>query len=370
VTPALEVVGLVKRFPGHGRAARDGLALAGVDLSVAPGEVRGLVGPNGAGKSTLLRLAFGLLRPDAGSVRLLGRSIAEDGQAALTGVAGFADTPRFHGHRSAQATLTALAALDGRTGAAGRTRVDEALASVDLTDRARERVAGFSTGLRQRLGIAAALLRRPRLLLLDEPTSGLDPVRTTELHALVGRLAADGVAVVISSHDLVEVDLLCHSLTVLRGGQVAFDGTAAALHDRAPDPVHRLRTGDDVGALAVPAPTGVTVTPAAAGGLLVRAGEDGLAAYLLGLAGPGSPPGTSPSRRARSWRSSPSWWAASPGSRPRRERRARRGPGRGRVAEPAEQGARCAAALPAGPGGLRRGDRRLAEPARRHALRP
>jgi len=290
VTPALEVVGLTKRFPGRGRAAGRGLALAGVDLSVSPGEVRGLVGPNGAGKSTLLRLAFGLLRPDAGSVRLLGRSLAEDGQAALTGVAGFVDAPRFHGHRPARDTLTALAALDGLTGAAARTWVDEALTSVGLTDRAHERVAGFSTGLRQRLGIAAALLRRPRLLLLDEPTSGLDPVRTAELHALLGRLAADGVAVVISSHDLVEVDLLCHSLTVLRGGRVAFDGTAAALHDRAPDPVYRLRTGDDVGALAVPAPTGVTVSPAVGGGLLVCAGEDGLAAYLLRLARAGIAP--------------------------------------------------------------------------------
>ena len=146
--PPLEVRGLVKRYG-------DLTAVAGVDLTVEPGDVFGCLGPNGAGKTTLLRMTLGLIRPSAGHVRLFGRD-PQLGVAALEGVSGFVEAPRFYPYLSGRANLELLAALDG-DGAAGR--IDEVLEIVDLRDRARDRVGGYSHGMGQRLGIAAALLQ-------------------------------------------------------------------------------------------------------------------------------------------------------------------------------------------------------------------
>jgi len=195
--PAIKASGLRKSYGTS-------VALDGVELTVEPGEVRGLLGPNGAGKTTLLRILFGLVRPDEGIVDSTGR------------LAGFVEDPTFYPNLSAQANLEILAMLDRESTPA---RIPDLLRSVGLTSRGRHRVGGFSTGMRQRLGIAAALLRNPQVLLLDEPTSGLDPAGIRDVAALLRELAADGVAVVVSSHQIGEVESVCDTFTVRSNGR-------------------------------------------------------------------------------------------------------------------------------------------------------
>lgn len=238
--PAAHIRGLTKRYG-------DQVALDGVDLDLAPGELRGLLGLNGAGKTTLLRTLFGLVEADAGSFELLGRRTSSGRRPPLSGVAGFVEDPRFYSYLSGRANLELLAELDdGRP--AG---IEEALSQVGLVQRAADRVGSYSTGMRQRLGIAAALLRTPRLLLLDEPTSGLDPAGTRDVSRLLGELSAQGVAVILSSHRMGELETLCDSYTILRAGRVVWDGPATQLDDDAPGAVYLLATSDDNEALAL-----------------------------------------------------------------------------------------------------------------------
>jgi ABC-2 type transport system ATP-binding protein len=271
--PPVEVAGLVKRYGGT-------VAVAGVDLLVWGG-VHGLLGPNGAGKTTLLRILFGLVRPDAGTARLFGRPPGA-GPAALAGVAGFVESPRFYPYLSARRNLELLAGYDDLR---DRGRVGDALAETGLVARAGDRVGGFSLGLRQRLGVAAALLRRPRLLLLDEPANGLDPAGARDMRALVRDLAADGRTVLLSSHDMGEVELLCQDVTILRSGRVVHSGTLDQLRAQAPDPAHRMRTSDDPAALALAARSpGVVGRRHPDGGLAVQAAGAELDGYVLALA--------------------------------------------------------------------------------------
>jgi ABC-2 type transport system ATP-binding protein len=166
------------------------LAVASVDVTVEPGDVYGYLGPNGAGKTTSLRMMLGLIRPTGGSVRLFGRDALLTGARALDGVAGFVEAPRFYPYLTGRKNLELLAAFDGDD---ARSRIGQVLDAVDLADRAGDRVNGYSHGMKQRLGIAAALLRAPRLLILDEPTTGLDPAGMRDMRALIKRLAASGV---------------------------------------------------------------------------------------------------------------------------------------------------------------------------------
>ena len=219
--PAVDARGLVKRFETT-------VALDGVDLLVGEGEVHGLLGPNGAGKTTLLRLLFGLIVPDAGTIELFGRRLAGPGQLPLDGVAGFVEDPTFYPYLSGRANLELLAELDGRSAA---DRVEPVLEQVGLAERGGDRVSGYSTGMRQRLGIASALLRSPQLLLLDEPTSGLDPAGAREIRALVRELCSEGVGVLVSSHQIGEIEDVCDGFTVLRRGKMVWHGTAAQLRD-------------------------------------------------------------------------------------------------------------------------------------------
>ena len=274
---ALEATGITKRY-----GARE--ALRGVDVTARAGEVHGLLGPNGAGKTTLLRVLLGLVRPDAGTVRMLGRDARDGRSPTPPGVAGFVETPQFYPYLSARRNLALLARLDGVGPAApGHKGVDGVLEEVGLSPHAGAKVGGFSAGMRQRLGLAAALLRAPKLLLLDEPTSTLDPEGAREFRERVRRLASQGVAVLLSSHDMTEVDDLCGSLTIVREGRVVFDGSLDDLRKRAPDAEHRLRTSDDPAALTLATDMpGLEVT-ACEGGLDVRAGEAALDRYVIAL---------------------------------------------------------------------------------------
>jgi ABC-2 type transport system ATP-binding protein len=237
--PPLEVRGLVKRYG-------DLTAVAGVDVTVRAGDVYGYLGPNGAGKTTSLRMMLGLIRPTAGTVRVFGRDPLQS-ISALEGVAGFVEAPTFYPYLTGRRNLELLAAFDG--GAAG-SRIDEALDTVELSGRAGDRVGGYSHGMRQRLGIAAALLRNPRLLLLDEPTTGLDPAGMRDMRLLVKQLAAQGITIVLSSHLLAEVEEVCNRVAIVQRGKIVYEGQIAELK-RAAGMTYRLSTTDDVRALAV-----------------------------------------------------------------------------------------------------------------------
>jgi ABC-2 type transport system ATP-binding protein len=220
------------------------------------------------------------VRPDAGSVRIFGRTRGEHGARVLDGVAGFVESPRFYPYLSGRRNLALLADLDGGS-AAGR--IDESLELAGLTGHAAARVGGYSVGMRQRLGIAAALLRDPRLLILDEPGSGLDPAGMRDMRALISRLSDDGVTVLLSSHDMDEVEDLCDDVTIMRSGEVVFDGSMERLRAQAPDPAFRLSTNDDEGALALARDqSGITVA-SEGDGLLVHAQREQLDAYVIAL---------------------------------------------------------------------------------------
>jgi ABC-2 type transport system ATP-binding protein len=270
---AIEVSGLTKRFG-------DVVALDGLDLSVGTGEVHGLLGPNGAGKSTLLRILFGLVRPDQGTVTIFGRQHQRDGSVeTLADVAGFVDRPHFYPYLTARRTLELLAEADGDPDPP----IDEALDATGLTGAARRKVGGWSTGMVQRLGIACALVRRPRLLLLDEPTEGLDPKGARELLDLVQSLTTAGLTVLMSSHDMAEVDAICDHATIVRRGTVACRGSLDELREAAPPGRRRLVTSDDDGAVLVAEQHAIQVERLARGGLTLGAGPAELHDYICDL---------------------------------------------------------------------------------------
>jgi ABC-2 type transport system ATP-binding protein len=218
VAAALAVSGLVKRYGNVG-------ALAGVDLTVERGELVGLLGPNGAGKSTLVKIACGLVRPSAGRAEVCGaRAGTRDARAALGYLAEFF---RFPGWTSADELLELhqrLVASDGGVRERG-----ELLDLVGLTEARTRRVEEMSKGMQQRLGIAQALVGKPQLLLLDEPTSALDPVGRRTVRALLEELQRRGVSVLLNSHLLSEVELVCDRVAILLGGKVVAAGTPGEL---------------------------------------------------------------------------------------------------------------------------------------------
>ncbi|WP_112238402.1 ABC transporter ATP-binding protein [Kribbella monticola] len=216
------------------------VALDGIDLDVAAGQVHGLVGPNGAGKTTLLGLLLGLAVADSGRLEILGTPVGR-ALAAPDGVAGFVDGPGLYPSLTARQNLAALAALRGKEQTAG---IDEVLHEVGLTDLADDRVRGFSLGMRQRLGLAAALLTKPRLLVLDEPSNGLDPAGKKHVHGVLAKLAAEGTAVVLSSHRMDDVEALCSDVTILSTGRVAFSGPLTKLATETHELDYRLVTSD------------------------------------------------------------------------------------------------------------------------------
>jgi ABC-2 type transport system ATP-binding protein len=238
--PPVKARGLVKRY-------KEVLAVDHIDLNVHAGDVYGFLGPNGAGKTTTLRMALGLIVPTEGSVQLFGRDPMREGARALQGVAGFVEAPRFYPYLSARKNLELLAALDGD---GARERIGEVLEVVELSPRAEHRVGGYSHGMRQRLGIAAALLRRPRLLILDEPATGLDPAGMRDMRELIRRLAGEGITVLLSSHQLPEVQELCDRVAIVDRGRVVYEGALSDLR-RQGGADYRLRTTDDARAAEI-----------------------------------------------------------------------------------------------------------------------
>ncbi len=209
--------GLTKRY-GQLFAVRD------LDLTVRAGEVYGFLGPNGAGKTTTLRMLLGLVRPTAGRVMLHGRA-----PGSLDGVGALIEGPAFYPYLSGRDNLRVLArhaAVPGR-------RVDLVLDLVDLSARAGDRYATYSLGMKQRLGVAAALLKDPRLLILDEPTNGLDPAGMADMRAMIRRLGAAGSTVLVSSHLLGEVEQICDRVGVISRGRLVGEGTVADLRGAA-----------------------------------------------------------------------------------------------------------------------------------------
>ncbi|MEV0400111.1 ABC transporter ATP-binding protein [Actinoallomurus sp. NPDC050550] len=252
-SPAVRGRGIRKSFG-------DVVALDGVDLDVADGQVHGLVGPNGAGKTTLLGLLLGLAVADGGRLEILGTPVGRT-LAVPDGVAGFVDGPGLYPSLTARQNLSALASLRGYD--AGRAvRVDDALEQVGLTDVADDRIRGFSLGMRQRLGLAAALLTTPRLLVLDEPANGLDPAGKYHVHRVITKLAADGTAVVLSSHRMDDLAALCSEVTVLATGRVVFSGPVSKLAAESGELDYRLLTSDSAAAHQVALDTsGLRVVP-------------------------------------------------------------------------------------------------------------
>ncbi|WP_265523418.1 ABC transporter ATP-binding protein [Oerskovia flava] len=209
---AVEASTLTRRFG-------DVVAVDRVSLQIPLGGVVGLVGPNGSGKSTLIRMLLGLIRPTSGSLRVLGEPVGGKGDY-LSRVGALVENPAFVAGLSARTNLMSLAQVRGLPAS----RVDEVLETVGLTGRDREPVKRFSLGMKQRLGIAAALLPDPELLILDEPTNGLDPSGIVEIRGLLGRLAREGRTVVVSSHLLAEIETVCDHLVIIRFGELLFAG--------------------------------------------------------------------------------------------------------------------------------------------------
>jgi ABC-2 type transport system ATP-binding protein len=241
--PAVRARGVTKSFGAV-------IALDGVDLDVAPGQVHGVIGPNGAGKTTLLGLVLGLAVADRGTLEILGHPV----RRTLTlpdGVAGFVGGPGLYPSLTARQNLAALSSLRGRRSSG----VGAALEQVGLTDVADDRVGGFSLGMRQRLGLAAALLTGPRLLVLDEPANGLDPAGMRHVHRVLLGLAAEGTSILLTSHQMNDLAALCGEVTLLAAGRVVFSGPVGKLAAESGELDYRLRTSDPGAARRVAAAT-------------------------------------------------------------------------------------------------------------------
>ncbi|SEL18692.1 ABC transporter ATP-binding protein [Streptacidiphilus jiangxiensis] len=229
------------RARGLTKCFGDVVALDGVDLDLAPGQIHGVAGPNGAGKTTLLGLLLGLTVADKGELTVLGRRVGR-ARPAPRGVAGFVDGPGLYPSLTARKNLAALAALRGQDVSGGR--IGAALAEVGLTEVADDRVRGFSLGMRQRLGLAAALLIQPRLLVLDEPSNGLDPAGKQQVHAVLRGLADTGTTIVLSSHRMDDLEALCSEVVILATGRVRFAGPLGKLATDQRELEYRLLTSD------------------------------------------------------------------------------------------------------------------------------
>jgi ABC-2 type transport system ATP-binding protein len=256
---AVETRGLTKRFGAN-------VAVDGVELRVPRGSAFGYLGPNGAGKTTLMRTLLGLTRADGGTMSLLGTPVPAQRSGALARVGAIVDEPRFHPHLSGRDNLRLLAAARG--GDASR-RIDPSLERVGMTHRAGDKVASYSMGMRQRLGVAACLLADPELLILDEPMNGLDPAGMHEMREMIASLAGEGRTVVLSSHLLDEVERTCDAVAIVDHGRVIRQGPidelvsgagAVAVQVDCAEPARAAQLIDQAGIAAGTALTGTGLT--------------------------------------------------------------------------------------------------------------
>jgi ABC-2 type transport system ATP-binding protein len=251
----IETDGLRKEF----RRVRGGTHVAVDDLALAVprGGVHGFLGPNGSGKTTTIRMLLGLSRPTAGTMRLLGEEVPRRLPAVMDRVGAIVEEPKFLPTFTGRRNLTLL----GRSIGVPRSRVDEVLSEVGLEGRDGDRYRTYSLGMRQRLAIAAALLKSPDVLILDEPTNGLDPAGIRDIRRLVRDLGASGVTVLLSSHILAEVQQVCDSATIIGNGRVLSSGSVEELVGREAAPGVRVRVGDPERARHLLEDAGLTVTP-------------------------------------------------------------------------------------------------------------
>jgi ABC-2 type transport system ATP-binding protein len=272
------------RARGITKSFGDVIALDGVDLDITAGTVHGLVGPNGAGKTTLLGMLLGLASPDSGELEILGSPVGRR-LSVPDGVAGFVDGPGLYPALTARKNLRAVARLRGYPPG----DVDDALARVGLAEVGDDTVRGFSLGMRQRLGLAAALLGHPRLLVLDEPSNGLDPAGKRQVHRTITALAETGTAVVLSSHRMDDLASLCSEVTLLATGRVVFSGPLGKLAAESGDLDYRLVTSDAAGARGLAAAAdGITALDApqssdAASAVVVRGSVPAMDALVARL---------------------------------------------------------------------------------------
>jgi ABC-type multidrug transport system ATPase subunit len=223
MTFAIQTTALTRRFAG-------GHGITDVALAVPTGSIYGFLGPNGAGKTTTIRLLLDLIVPDRGEILLMGQPLRRDRRAALAGVGALVESPSLYAHLSGWENLE----IARRLLALPVERIIEVLARVDLADAAHRRVRDYSLGMRQRLGIALALLARPKLLVLDEPGNGLDPAGLQDLRRMLREFARrDGITVLVSSHQLAEIEQVATHVGVLTAGRLRFQGTLAQLRERA-----------------------------------------------------------------------------------------------------------------------------------------
>ncbi len=216
---AIETVGLVKAFG-------DQKAVSGVSLSVPTGSVFGFLGPNGSGKTTTIRLLLGLAEATAGQINLLGHPIPKQVGDALPKVGALVEGPAFYPYMSGRNNLMRMDSADRNSNSETReARVDAALERVGLSNAAKKKVHAYSLGMKQRLGLANALLKPRELLILDEPTNGLDPQGTREVRNLIRSLAAEGITIFLSSHLLTEIEQLCSHVAVMRAGEIVAQGS-------------------------------------------------------------------------------------------------------------------------------------------------
>ncbi len=202
-------------------------AVDGLDLSVCRGDVFGFLGPNGCGKTTTIRMIFGLTYPTSGYVQVLDHKVPDDRIKALPHLGGFVDDPMFYGNMTARRNLRLLGEMNGPV---SEERITEVLEMVGLADRGKSKVGSYSHGMRQRLGIALALIHKPDVIVLDEPTSGLDPQGMKDVRELIRGLGEQGTTVFLSSHLLHEVELVCNRAVIMSKGRVVIQGPVSELH--------------------------------------------------------------------------------------------------------------------------------------------
>ena len=253
--PVIEVRGAAKTYRRRGKPAEK--AVDGLDLVVEGGGVHGFLGPNGSGKTTTIRMLLGLVRANAGELRLFDRVVPQALPEVIGDIGALVETPLFFPTFTGRRNLELLAITAG----VGPARVDEVLATVGLLDRSSDHVKGYSLGMKQRLGIAAALLKKPRLLILDEPSNGLDPAGMVEMRELIRGLGADGrTTVFLSSHLLGEVEQVCDHVTILAKGRCIVSGRVdEVLASRQTGDV-RVRVADPEAGRVLMEQAGFTVT--------------------------------------------------------------------------------------------------------------